>query len=514
MLDKAYDPKKYEWNIAKQWEKSWVFKPKKNPENKRHINIMPPPNANWSLHLWHASWETIMDIAWRFARMNWKETLLLPWKDHAWIMTQVIYEKYLVEKWIDKEKMSREELFEWCYKFCEENSEIMRSQEKRIWISADWDREKFTLDPTISKEVLNTFVKMQKEWIIYKWDRIINWCPSCQTALSDMEVEHKDSQSSLYWIKYWPFVLATARPETKLWDTAVAVHPDDERYKNMIWKKYKIPWVLWEFEVTVISDKSVDPKFWSWAVKVTPAHSFVDYEMAQKNWIHSKMIINKEWRMMDNCWKYAWMTTKECRKEIVKDLEEMWLMEKIDKNYKNKVSVHDRCWKIIEPLISKQWWMNVNHEKFSLKNEALQAIKEWKINIIPKHFEKTFFHWMENLQDWCISRQLWWGHQIPAWYKDGETKVQIENPWKWWIQDPDTFDTWFSSGQWAHNTVEPFWEWEYFSWDFMVMWRDILFFWACRMIMMSLYHSDWKKVPFKNLYLTWLILDKDWKKNV
>ena len=511
MLSKTYEPNQFENKIQNLWDNHKVFQPKKW-NNGTHINILPPPNANGELHLGHASGYTIMDIAWRFARMNWKETLLLPWKDHAWILTQVVFErKILEEKWISKKDLWREEFYKQCYDFCIESSEIMRSQEKRIWISADWDREKFTLDPTISEEVLKTFVKMYDDWIAYKWNRIINWCPSCQTALSDMEVEHKEQDSKFYWIKYWPFVLATARPETKLWDTAVAVHPDDERYKDMIWKKYKIPWVLWEFEIIVVWDESVDSSFWSWAVKVTPAHSFVDFDIAQKHWIESKMIINKEWKMMDNCWKYAWMTTFECRKEIVKDMQKMWLIEKIDENYVNKISIHDRCWKIIEPLISEQWWINVDHPKFSLKKEAIKAVKSWKIKIVPKHFEKTFFHWMENLNDWCVSRQIWWSQQIPAWYKSWEIKVQLESPWDWWIQDPDTFDTWFSSGQWAHNTVCPFWEDnKYFPWDFMVMWRDILFFWACRMIMFSLY-SKWE-IPFKTLYLTWLIKDKDWKK--
>lgn len=519
MLEKAYSPKKYEKNIEKKWEDKWVFKPKKGG-NWTHINILPPPNANWALHLGHASGYSIMDIAWRYARMQGKETLLLPWKDHAWILTQTVFEKLLLDKWISRKDLGREEFYRRCYDFCISSAATMRSQEKRIWISADWDREKFTLDPVISKKTLETFVKMYDDWIAYKWNRIINWCPHCQTALSDMEVEHKEQDSKFYWIKYWPFVLATARPETKLWDTAVAVHPDDERYKDMIWKKYKIPWALWEFEVIVVWDKSVDPEFWTWAVKVTPAHSFIDFEIAQRHWIEAKMIINKEWKMMGNCWKYAWMTTKECRIEIVKDMQKMWLIEKIDENYVNKASVHDRCWNIIEPLISEQWWIDVNHTKFSLKNEAIKALKEWKIKIVPKYFDKTFFHWMENLQDWCISRQLWWGHQIPAWYCKDCWNMDVVL----WVQtkcskcssvniyqDPDTFDTWFSSGQWAHNTVLPFtWDEKYFPWDFMVMGRDILPPWACRMIMMSIYSTG--QVPFKTLYLTGLILDKNWKK--
>ena len=511
MLDKAYDAQKYERDIYAQWENAGVFKPKAGKVG-THVNILPPPNANGALHLGHASGYSIMDIAGRFARMQGKETLLLPGKDHAGILTQTVFEKQLLEEGKNRHDLGREEFYKQCYDFCIESSEIMRSQEKRMGLSADWDREKFTLDPEISKEVLNTFVDMAEKGIAHKGDRIINWCPHCQTALSDMEVEHEDQTAQFYWIKYGPFTLATARPETKLGDTAVAVHPDDERYKDMVGKKYMIPGVLGEFEITVIADEAVDPEFGTGAVKVTPAHSFVDYEMAQRHGIESKMIINKEGRMMDNCGKYAGMTTKECRKAIVEDMKAMGLIEKIDENYQNKISVHDRCGNIVEPLISEQWWVDTNHPTFSLKKAAIDAVKSGKIEIVPKHFEKTFFHWMDNLQPWCISRQLWWGHQIPAWYKDGEMKVQTECPGEGWIQDEDTFDTWFSSGQWAHNTVNTFGEDQYFPGDFMVMGRDILFFWACRMIMMSLYNSNGQEVPFKTLYLTGLITDRHGKK--
>ena len=523
-MEKNYSPKNFEENISKKWEEKKIFSLDNQPEQKAwtHINIMPPPNANWILHLWHASWETIMDIAWRYARMNWKKTFLLPWKDHAWIMTQVIYEKYLAENWIDKEKMSRQELFDWCYKFCEENADWMRSQEKRVWVCADWEKEIFTLEPKVSEHTVDTFVKMYEDWIAYKWNRIINWCPHCQTAVSDIEVEHKDSEWKIRDLKYpikWTdefITVATTRPETMLWDTWIAVNPEDERYKDLIWKTVIVPIV--NREIKIVTNPEIDLNFWTWAVKITPAHDPLDWKIWQENNLKEITVIWKDWKIVKNeeFLEFEWLSIKEASKLVVKKFEEIWLLWEIKKHLK-PLSLHDRCWNAVEPLTSPQWWIDTDNEKFSLKKEAIKAVKEWKIEIIPKHFEKTFYHWMENLQPRCISRQLWWWHQIPAfyknkWQKDEEIKIQTTSPWPEWTQESDTFDTWFSSWQWATNTVKSIWHEEFIPSDFMVMWRDILFFWAARMIMMSLYLSDWEKVPFKKLYLTWLILDKNWKK--
>ena len=512
MLDKVYDASKYEQKIQDLWEKEKVFKPIKSSKW-THINILPPPNANGQLHLWHASWYTIMDIAGRFARMQWKETLLLPWKDHAWILTQVVFERKLKsEHWIDKQNLWREEFYKRCYDFCSDSSDVMRAQEKRIWISADWDREKFTLDPKISKRVIDTFIKMYNDWIAYKWNRIINWCPNCMTALSDMEVEHKDDNGKIWELKY-PIkgskdfiVVATTRPETMLWDSAVAVNTKDKRYTHLIWQIINLPIV--NREIKVIADDEVDMEFWSWAVKVTPAHDPLDYEIWKRHWLDEISVIWKDWLMTSETWNnFEWKSALSARSLVVDKFRDLWLL-KSEKDYVKPLSLHDRCSGIIEPIISEQWWIDVDHESFSLKNEAIKAVKSWKIKIVPKHFEKTFFNWMENLNHWCISRQIWWGHRIPAWYKNWEIKVQAISPWEWWIQDEDTFDTWFSSWQWAYNTVWLFWEdKKYFPWDFMVMWRDILFFWACRMIMFSLYTN--KQVPFSTLYLTWLIKDRN-----
>ena len=517
MLEKAYNAQIFEKDIYTLWEKEGVFQPKANNKKETHINILPPPNANGSLHLGHASGYTIMDIAGRFARMQGKETLLLPGKDHAGILTQTVFEKKLLkEQGIDKHALGRKQFHKECYDFCTESAEVMRAQEKRIGLSADWEREKFTLDPKISKEVLKTFVKMYDEGIIYKGSRIINWCPKCQTALSDMEVEHKNSEGFI-WDLHYPLsdgsaeiIVATTRPETMLGDSAVAVHPDDTRYAKFIGKTITLP--ITNRKIPIVSDSEISMEFGSGAVKITPAHDPLDYAIGKRNNLEEIQVIGFDGKMNKAAGKdFEGMTTQEARKKIIDIFQELKLLGKKKKHVK-PLSLHDRCGYTIEPLISMQWWMNTNHEKFSLQNEALKAVKTGKINIIPQNFEKTFFHWMENLQDWCISRQLWWGHQIPAWYKDDTMKVQIESPGEGWIQDTDSLDTWFSSGQWAHNSVQPFGDEQYFPGDLMVMGRDLIFFWNCRMIMMSLYHTNGTTVPYKNLYFTGLIQDKKGKK--
>lgn len=708
MLDKAYDAGKFERDIYKKWEDAGVFKPK-NTGKGTHINILPPPNANGSLHLGHASGYTIMDIAGRFARMQGKETLLLPGKDHAGILTQTVFEKKLLaETGENRYDLGREEFYKQCYQFCVDSAEIMRSQEKRIGLSADWDREKFTLDPEISKEVLATFVQMYKDGIAYKGNRIINWCPFCQTALSDMEVEHKDSEGEIWELKYpladgnGEIIVATTRPETMLGDSGVAVHPDDKRYQHLIGKMLKLP--LAGREIPVVADDAIDMNFGSGAVKVTPAHDPLDYEIGKRHNLEEIQVIGMDGKMTELAGKdFEGLPVKAARAKVVEKFKEMGLLGEVKKHTK-PLSLHDRCGYTIEPLISEQWWLNTDHPKFSLKKEAIKAVKEGKIKIVPEHFEKTFYHWMENLQDWCISRQLWWGHQIPAFYceecgnmdvtlgekteilflRHGETdlnsqkilqggrenpsinqkgrtqvevqieKIKVFNPdviiaspllrakesaeiiskvlgkdviiderlmerdfgdytnlpfaevrkkanvaqhqmihfqdipngesfeaiskrlknlfddieaqykgkkvllvahggvlrvlrhtekketieaalayslpnahietftrytlhttcskcgSKNIKQDPDTFDTWFSSGQWAHNTVCTFREDQYFPGDFMVMGRDLIFFWNVRMIMMSLYSK--KDVPYKTLYFTGLIQDKHGKK--
>lgn len=512
MLEKNYSPEKYEIDIYSLWEQKDVFTPKKSDQT--HINILPPPNANGSLHLGHASGYAIMDIAGRFARMQGKETLLLPGKDHAGILTQVVFERELLKKGVSKEELGREEFYKQCYQFCTDSAELMRSQEKRMGLSADWSKEKFTLDPDISQLALETFVKMQKKGLAYKGSRIINWCPNCQTALSNMEVDKKDVEGSLWAISYpledasGTITVETTRPETMLGDSAVAVHPDDKRYQKFIGKNLILPIV--NRKIPVVADTEVDMEFGSGAVKVTPAHDVLDYKIGKRNQLEEIQVIGKDGKMTAEAGSdFQGLSCKEAQIKVLEKLKELGFLSGTKKHQK-PLSVHERCEQTVEPLISEQWWINVDHPSFSLKKRAAEAIKNNEIRVVPERFKKEFLSWLENLEDWCVSRQLWWGHQIPAWYKDNEMKVQIESPGEDWFQDPDTFDTWFSSGQWAHNTVFSLEEKRYFPGDLMIMGRDILFFWACRMIMMSLYCTG--KVPFKNIYFTGLIRDKNGQK--
>src|SRR3989344_3869550 len=381
-IPKTYNAKDWENKLYTQWEESGFFRPEAdqpwadNPhKNERYCNILPPPNANGELHLGHASGYTVMDIFGRFERMKGKKVLLLPGKDHAGIQTQVVFEKKLqTEKNITRHDLGREKFFEEIYAFCKDRAEYMRSQEKRIGLSADWSREKFTLDPDISRRATETFVTMYNDKMIYRGERIINWCPRCATALSDVEIEYQTKKEKLYWIKYGPFVLATSRPETKLGDTAVAVHPDDDRYKDFIGKKIIIPGVLGNFEVVVVADTVVDRAFGSGGIKVTPAHDFADFAIAERHHLPIKQVINTDGRMMDNCGKYAGMTTQECRTTIVTDMQAMDLIEKIEE-YNHNLSLCERCKTTIEPLISKQWFINVDAPHYSLKKKSVEALK-------------------------------------------------------------------------------------------------------------------------------------------
>ncbi|MFZ2299811.1 MAG: valine--tRNA ligase [Candidatus Moraniibacteriota bacterium] len=539
-IPKTYTAKDWEDRLYRAWEESGFFNPNNTDSKERYCNILPPPNANGELHLGHASGYTVMDIFGRYQRMNGKKVLLLPGKDHAGIQTQVVFEKKLqAEKNLSRFDLGREKFYEEAYAFCTDRANYMRSQEKKIGLATDWSREKFTLDPEVSKRATETFVKMYADGMIYRGERIINWCPRCATALSDVEVEYETKKGKLYWIKYGPFTLATARPETKLGDTAVAVHPDDDRYRDFVGKKITIPGVLGNFEVTVVADEAVDRTFGSGVIKVTPAHDFADFDIAKRHNIPVKQVIGTDGRMMDNCGKYAGMTTRECREAIVADMEKMGLIEKIE-DYEHSLSVCERCKTTIEPLISKQWFINVDAETYSLKKKSIEALRSGTVAFHPENMKDQMIRWLENLHDWCISLQIWWGHRIPVFYcqsnkKQENIKYQISNIKKGngcsepivsiekiekcpycggeVEQDPDTLDTWFSSGQWPYTTLgypENDDAKTFYPTDMMVMGRDIFFFWAARMVMLGLYRT--KVAPFKHLYFTGLIRDKEGKK--
>ncbi|MFH1523025.1 MAG: class I tRNA ligase family protein [Patescibacteria group bacterium] len=442
-LLKAYEPSKYEDGIYKEWEKSGFFNPDscvKNGTVKKdapsYSIAMPPPNRTGTLHIGHAVMLAIEDILTRYHRMKGDRTLWVPGTDHAAIATNAKVEKILKKEGTNRHELGREKFLKRVVDFAQESHDTIVNQVKKIGCSCDWSREAYTFDDVREKAVNSVFKMMYDDGLIYRGKRIVNWCPRCHSTLSDDEVEYKEEQGKFYWIKYGPFVLATARPETKLGDTAVAVYPGDKRYKKMVGKEYMIPGVLGKFKVKVIADKSVDPDFGSGAIKVTPAHSLIDNEMAARHGIPMKQIINEDGRMMDNCGKYAGMTTSEARVAIVKDMKKMGLIDHIEDNYTHNISACYRCDTHIEPIPSEQWFIDVNKKipkyKKTIKELSVEAVKKGvfkkdKINIIPKRFEKNYFHWMENLRDWCISRQIWFGHRVPVWYKTVNSEQRTAN---------------------------------------------------------------------------------------
>ena len=427
-LPKIYNSTEYEDNIYKTWLASDFFTPEKLPgkRTKSFTISLPPPNATGVLHTGHAAMLAIQDLVIRHQRMQGKLTLWLPGTDHAAIATQSVVEKNLKALGKTKYDLGREKFLEEVNKYVKKSQGAIKMQMEKMGVSCDWSRERYTLDEGLSNAVKTAFVKMYQDGLIYRGCRIVNWCPRCESTLSDDEVEYKPIKEKLYWLKYGPFILATTRPETKLGDTCVAVHPSDKRYKKHVGKKYLIPGALGEFEITVVADRVVDPKFGSGVIKVTPAHDFADFEIAQRHNIKVKQVIDKQGRMMENCGKYAGLTTRECREQIVKDMDKMGLIKKIE-DYDHNLSVCYRCGTAIEPLPSEQWFVDVNKKikslgGKSLKQKAIEVVKSGQIKIIPAYFEKVYFHWLENLRDWCISRQLWFGHQIPVWYRSTKTQ--------------------------------------------------------------------------------------------
>ena len=556
-IPKAYEPQKFEESIYENWEKSGYFKPEvvselriKNKElsgsgtfsydrekdGVPFVIAMPPPNITGKLHIGHSLVLTIQDIMARYHRLLSEPTLWLPGMDHAGIATQSVVDKAFQKQGIKRRELGREKFIEKVWEWKKEYGGIILQQTRKMGASCDWSRERFTLDEGLNKAVKEAFVELYKKDLIYRKDRVINWCPKCHTAIADDEVEYKEEVGKFYWIKYGPFVLATARPETKLGDTAVAVHPSDKRYKDMVGKKFMIPGVLGEFEIIVVADNAVDPKFGTGAVKVTPAHSMIDYEIAQRHDIALKKVIDENGRMTENTGKYAGMKTAEAREAIVADMEKMGLIDHIEENYVHNIATCYRCGGKIEPIPSLQWFVKMK----PLAEKAKKAVKDGEIEIIPKRFEKVYFHWMDNIRDWCISRQLWWGHRLPVYYrKEASNKLQvtsykdselgtrnselsnniyvgveppkdIEN----WVQDEDVLDTWFSSGLWPFSTLgwpEETNDFNYFyPTTVMETAYDILFFWVARMVMMGLELTG--KSPFKTVYLHGLVRDEQNRK--
>lgn len=530
-------PKAYESNIEKEtyrrWEEAGLF----NPDNmqtyleesgytvKKPFTIaLPPPNANGNLHLGHMCGYSFHDAIGRYMRMTGHPTLLLPGKDHAGIQTETAFSKKLQKEGKSKWDLGREEFYKQCYDFSMVNAENARAQEKNIGLSADYSRELFTLDPKLTEIVYETFYKMHEDGLVYRDKRIINYCPECKTALADIDTEHEERRGIFAYIKY-PLVnskeyitVATTRPETMLGDTAVAVNPEDKRYKGYVGKKVLLP--IANREIPIIADEEVDMEKGTGAVKVTPAHSPIDFDLAQKHNLEIINVIDENGKMAgDIPERFKGMGTVECSKALCTELDELGLLEKIE-NIKHEVAVCERCRTPIEPIMSNQWYVDVS----GLAERALEQLKEGNVGVIPEGQERALEHFYENIQPWCISRQLWWGQRIPVWYKGSKKKYDEEGTEIYlgenapddsgqWEAETDMFDTWFSSGQWPYSTLgglegEDFKK--YYPTQLMIHARDILFWWSARMIMMGLYRTD--QVPFSQIFLTGMILAPDGSK--
>ncbi len=542
-MDKAYEPKKYEDDIYKMWEEGGYFGSQIDDQKVPYVISMPPPNATGVLHLGHVVFVAVSDAQIRYQRMCGKNVLWLPGTDHAAIATQTKVEKILAkEEGKSRHDYGREKFVEKVKEFVENSRSTIRKQLKKTGASCDWEREAYTLSDELSLAVNTAFEKMHKDGLIYRGDRIVNWCPRCGSTLADDEIEYKEAQTILYTFKYshnFPFEIATTRPETKLADTAVAVNPADERYKKYIGQEIPVEFCGQKLVIKVIADEEVDMNFGTGALGVTPAHSYVDFEMAQKNGLKVIKIIGEDGKLNSNAGRWADKTVEEAREDIVKCLREDGLMSK-EEEISHNISVCYRCGTAVEPLTSEQWFVNVNKKisgwqlgkidgltegrDYSLKDVSRLVVQTGQVRLLPKRFEKVYFAWMDNLRDWCVSRQIWWGHRIPVWYRekvDGHGKknheifVGTKEPeGEGWEQDNDTLDTWFSSSLWTFSSLG--WPKEtadlayYHPTDLMVTGREIIFQWVARMILMSTYLLG--EIPFRDVYLTGILFDKNGNK--
>ena len=519
-MPKNFNFAEAESRLYKWWEERGWFKPEAAGDDAEPFVIsMPPPNVTGSLHIGHALFTAIEDLMIRYERMRGKAALWVPGTDHAGIATQLQVEKMLRDQGASREEVGYEEFLYLTWQWKEEKGGAIIRQLRRLGASCDWERERFTLDAGLSHAVLQAFITLWEQGLVYRGPRLVNWSPGLQTAVSDLEVETAEEQVSLYYFKYpvadgGHLPVATTRPETILGDTAVAVHPEDERYRHLIGKRAYVP--ILGREIPIIGDNYVDMDFGTGALKVTPGHDFNDYELAQKHGLSLVNILNKDASVNANGGQYAGLDRYECRRQLWSDMEAAGLTIKTEP-YVTRIPRSQRGGEVIEPMLSIQWFVRVQ----PLADKALAAVRNGDVKIVPRRYEKVYYHWLENIQDWCVSRQLWWGHRIPAWYREkdgdpeGEIYIGLDAPQgEGWVMERDVLDTWFSSGLWPFSTLG--WPRQtadlerYYPTQIMETGHDILFFWVARMMMMGLWLTD--RPPFHTVYLHGLVRDKNGKK--
>ncbi len=529
-MDKVYNPKLVEEKIYTIWEKSQYFNPDKLPLSRKskspnYIIYMPLPNITGTLHIGHTLNNTLQDILIRYHRMKGYRTLWFPGTDHAGIATQYVVEKELKKEGLTRFDLGREKFIERVWQWKEKYGDIILNQLRKLGCSCDWSRTRFTMDPEYSRDVLKAFVHYYKKGLIYRGLRTINWCPRCQTSLSELELEYEEEKTKLYYIKYGDLVVATVRPETKFGDTALAVNPRDKRYKKFIGREIEIETLETEgsFEepkikkvvLPVVADELVDPKFGTGVIKVTPAHDVLDFEISQKNNLPLVQVVDENGKLNEKTGKYSGLSTQEAREKVVKDLKTLGLIIK-EEDYHHRVAKCYRCGFSIEPIPSHQWFLKMNQ----LAQLALKAVKKGQVKIIPKNFEKPYFDWLKNIRDWAISRQIWWGHQLPVWFcqeNNEKCLVSLKEPKKCpycqkcqMKRSLDVLDTWFSSALWPFAGLSPKDQKKYYPGNVLITARDIINLWVARMIFSGLEFKG--KVPFNKVFIHGTILTKEGKR--
>jgi valyl-tRNA synthetase len=533
-----YNPAATEDKLYQKWEESGYFNPDiciekgiTAPDAEPFSIVLPPPNVTGTLHMGHAAMLAVEDILVRHARMQGKRTLWIPGTDSAAVATSEKVEKEMYKKeGKTRQDLGREAFLERVQSFAEASKLTIINQTKKMGSSLDWSRYAYTLDEARYQAVMEAFIRMYDGGLIYRGARIVNWDPKMQTTISDDEVDYVEQKDPFYYLKYGPFTIGTVRPETKFGDKYVVMHPDDERYKEyQHGQKIELEWINGPITATIIKDEAANPEVGTGVMTITPWHSSIDFEIAERHGLDKEQIIDERGLLLPIAGEFAGQHIKKARALIVEKLREKGLIVDIDENYLHNVATNSRGGGIIEPQIKAQWWIDVNKEftipystitgvpsgsKTTLKNLMITAVEQGDITVFPDRFNKTYFHWITNLRDWCISRQIWYGHRIPAWFKDGAIKVQITSPGPGWEQDPDTLDTWFSSGLWTLSTLG--WPNEstdrttYHPTSVLETGYDILFFWVARMILMSTYLTG--EIPFKTVYLHGLVRDEKGKK--